>query len=127
MNGWSEVDLQSLPQFSADIRRLVQHVYKERGRALRGSGTSMHWTQVKVRYKTSQPHTAYVQIADRWEDAPGASMVCPLSSSPRCRTTSLTCSALLDTIAYDAHVQVYSVNAESRLSSASASAISMSH
>ena len=76
----------------------------------------MHWTQVKVSYKPSQPDTAFVQIAEGWEGAPGASMVCPLSSSPCCRTTRSTCTclALPNTTAYGAHVQVYSVNARTR-------------
>ena len=72
---WHTVDVEDLPDFQPRIVELVRHVYRQTGRPLKGGGNSMHYNQTRVSHHTEQRQTAYVNIAEGHDDAPGARMV----------------------------------------------------
>lgn len=75
MGAWDTLDLEDCPQFQLRVTRLVQHVYKQTGRYLKGGGDSLHYNQIWFSFIDSQPHTTTIQIAEGHDAAPGADMV----------------------------------------------------
>lgn len=62
------------PQFRAGVTRLVQHVYQQTGRPLKGGGNSLYYNQIQFSFLEGKPYTTVVQIAEGCGF--GAKMVC---------------------------------------------------
>lgn len=85
MEKWDTIDVDDCPHFRTGVTRLVQHVYKQTGRPLKGGGNSLYYNQIQFRFIEGKPHTTVVQIAEGCDL--GAEMVCiPLQAV---RTASL--------------------------------------
>lgn len=83
MSGWNNVPAGLLGDLRPGISRLVQQVYRQRGKTPPASSLSSYWNMVQVSYNVSQPSTSYIQVARGWSAGPGASMVYSINAQNR--------------------------------------------